>query len=132
MRKIAILTVGVLFIFSLLASGAAEAQKKKGEKDRGKRIKEMELVISDVGAATISYQYRRGGKGRIRTKFIGIADVTRIQKRNGAEWENITIQDLRKKDKVLVTLYIDPDDPYFPALSVRIRLRRHARRAQSQ
>ena len=58
MRKIAILTVGVLFIFSLLASGAAEAQKKKEKKDRGKRIKEMELVISDVGAATISYQYR--------------------------------------------------------------------------
>ena len=120
MQGIRLLTIVALTLFFFL--GNALAQKRgRGGRETGKRIKEMTLVISDVtlsssggGGGAISYQVER--RGRLRTSYIGIAGVTRIQKQG----KDITIKDLKKTDKVAVTLYQDPEDPHFPALAVKV------------
>ncbi len=95
-------------------AGTASAQRKKG-RSAGKRIQQLDIVISEVGEATIGFQVQR--RGRMRTTYIGVADVTRVQK---ADFKDIALRDLKKGDKALVTLYKDPDDPYFPALSIKV------------
>ena len=113
MKRTFLLTFGVLFLFSVLAAGSADAQeKKKG----GKSTKEMELVISGVGPGSIEYQFQRGGKGRIRKAYIGIADTTRIQKSKDGAWKDISLADLGARDKVLVTVERDPEEPGLLAL----------------
>ncbi len=111
MKRIYLTAVAVLMIFCFV--GTADAQRKKGS--QGKRIQEMDIVISEVGEATIGYQVER--RGRMRTTYIGVADVTRVQK---ADYKDVALKDLKKGDKALVTLYKDPDDPYFPALSIKV------------
>jgi hypothetical protein len=81
----------------------------------GKRLSEVEAVISEVGEASVAYQVSRGEK--VQQKMIGIADVTNLQK---VDWQPIKVKDLKPGDKVLITIYEDPEDPYFPALSVRV------------
>jgi len=110
MKTVRIFLVSAFVLFLFLDS--SWAQGRRGS--TGKRIKEMTVVISEVGEATIGYQVER--RGRLRTKYIGIASVTRIRKQG----KDLTIKDLEKTDKVIVTLYQDPDDPYFPALSVKV------------
>jgi hypothetical protein len=80
----------------------------------------MELVISGVGPGSIEYQFQRGGKGRIRKAFIGVGDATRIQKKSGDAWQDITVADLKKRDKVSVTVERDPEEPGLLALAVRV------------
>ena len=110
MKTIRILLVATLAL--LVFSDPGMAQRKKG--NTGKQVKEMTVVISEIGEATIAYQTER--KGRVNTNYIGIASVTRITK----DGQDLTLKDLQKADKVLVTLYQDPDDPYFPALAVKV------------
>ncbi len=117
MKKTFLSILAVLFVFSLLAAGSADAQDKK---KKGKTTKDMELVISDVGPATIEYQYQRGGKGRIRKAYIGVGDDTKIQTRKGDAWQDITVADLKKRDMVTVTVERDPDEPGLLALTVRV------------
>ena len=117
MKKTFLSILAVLFVFSLLAAGSADAQDKK---KKGKSTKEMELVIADVGPATIEYQYQRGGKGRIRKAYIGVGDDTKIQKKAGDVWQDIGIGDLRKRDKVTVKVERDPDEAGLLALTVRV------------
>ena len=116
MKKTFLSILAVLFVFSLLAAGGADAQDKK----KGKSTKDMELVISGVGPATIEYQYQRGGKGRIRKAYIGVGDDTRIQKKQGDAWQDIAIADLKKRDKVTVKVERDPEEPGLLALTVRV------------
>ena len=116
MKKTFLSILAVLFVFSLLAAGGADAQDKK----KGKTTKDMELVISGVGPATIEYQYQRGGKGRIRKAYIGVGDDTRIQKKQGDAWQDIAIADLKKRDKVTVKVERDPEEPGLLALTVRV------------
>lgn len=116
MKKTFLSILAVLFVFSLLAAGSADAQDKK----KGKSTKDMELVISGVGPATIEYQYQRGGKGRIRKAYIGVGDDTNIQKKEGDAWQDITVADLKKRDKVTVKVERDPDEPGLLALTVRV------------
>ncbi|NIO08471.1 MAG: hypothetical protein GTO40_10885, partial [Deltaproteobacteria bacterium] len=85
MKTFRILLVAALAVF--LFSDFSFAQRKRGS--GGKRIKEMTVVISEVGDATIGYQVER--RGRIRTRYIGIADITRITK----EGKNLSINDLQ-------------------------------------
>jgi len=115
MKVIKLITLVALAVIFL--AGTADAQRRgKGRKaPQGKRIQTMDITISEVGEATIGYGVTR--RGRTRTTYIGIADVTRIQK---ADYKDISLKDLKKGDKALVTLYKDPDDPYFPALSVKV------------
>jgi len=108
MKTVRIFLVAVFVLFLFLDS--SWAQGRRGS--TGKRIKEITVVISEVGEATLGYQVER--RGRLRTRYIGIAAITRIQK----DGKDLTIKDLVKTDKVVVTLYQDPEDPYFPALSV--------------
>ena len=117
MKKTFLSILPVLFVFSLLAAGGADAQDKK---KKGKSTKDMELVISGVGPATIEYQYQRGGKGRIRKAYIGVGDDTRIQKKKGDAWQDITVADLKKRDKVTVKVERDPEEPGLLALTVRV------------
>ena len=117
MKKRFLSILAVLFVFSLLAAGSADAQDKK---KKGKSTKEMELVIADVGPATIEYQYQRGGKGRIRKAYIGVGDDTKIQKKAGDSWQDITIADLKKRDKVTVKVERDPEERGLLALTVRV------------
>ena len=117
MKKTFLSILAVLFVFSLLAAGGADAQDKK---KKGKSTKDMELVISGVGPATIEYQYQRGGKGRIRKAYIGVGDDTRIQKKQGDAWQDIAIADLKKRDKVTVKVERDPEEPGLLALTVRV------------
>ena len=116
MKKTFLSILAVLFVFSLLAAGNADAQDKK----KGKSTKEMELVIADVGPATIEYQYQRGGKGRIRKAYIGVGDDTKIQKKAGDAWQDIAIGDLKKRDKVTVKVERDPEEAGLLALTVRV------------
>ena len=116
MKKTFLSILAVLFVFSLLAAGSADAQDKK----KGKTTKEMELVIADVGPATIEYQYKRGGKGRIRKAYIGVGDDTKIQKKAGDSWQDIAIGDLKKRDKVTVKVERDPEEAGLLALTVRV------------
>ena len=111
MKRIYLMAVAVLMVLSFV--GTADAQRKKGR--QGKRIQTMDIVISEVGEATVGYQVER--RGRMRTRYIGVADVTRVQK---ADYKDVALKDLKKGDKALVTLYKDPDDPYFPALSIKV------------
>ena len=108
--------ISLVALMILVSLGSVSAQQKKGKKGRqtGKSIQEMTIVISDVDEATIAYL--RESRGRLTPVYIGIASVTRIIK-NGKE---ATIKDLEKTDKAVVTLYKDPDDPYFPALAVKV------------
>jgi hypothetical protein len=115
-KKTFLSILAVLFVFSLLAAGNADAQDKK----KGKSTKEMELVIADVGPATIEYQYQRGGKGRIRKAYIGVGDDTKIQKKAGDAWQDIAIGDLKKRDKVTVKVERDPEEAGLLALTVRV------------
>ena len=108
MKTVRIFLVAVFVLFLFLDS--SWAQGRRGS--TGKRIKEMTVVISEVDEATIGYQVEQ--RGRLRTRYIGIASITRIQ----TDGKDLTIKDLVKTDKVVVTLYQDPEDPYFPALSV--------------
>ena len=117
MKKGFLSILAVLFVFSLLAAGSADAQDKK---KKGKSTKEMELVIADVGPATIEYQYQRGGKGRIRKAYIGVGDDTKIQKKAGDAWQDIAIGDLKKRDKVTVKVERDPEEAGLLALTVRV------------
>ncbi len=110
--KIVFMTALMLVFF--LGSVSAQRRGKGLGGQSGKRIQEMTIVLSRVDDATISYQTE--SRGRLRNKYIGITGVTRITK-NGKE---ISLKDLEKTDKVVVTLYKDPDDPYFPALSVKV------------
>ncbi len=110
MKTVRIFLIAVFVLFLFLDSGWAQGRRGS----TGKRIKEMTVVISEVGEATLGYQVER--RGRLRTKYIGIASITRIQK----DGKDMTIKDLEKTDKVVVTLYQDPEDPYFPALSVKV------------
>jgi len=116
-KKTFLSTLAVLFVFSLLAAGSADAQDKK---KKGKSTKDMELVIANVGPATIEYQYQRGGKGRIRKAYIGVGDDTKIQQKKGDAWQDIAIGDLKKRDKVTVTVERDPAEPGLLALTVRV------------
>ena len=117
MKKTFLSILAVLFVFSLLAAGSADAQDKK---KKGKTTKDMELVIADVGPATIEYQYQRGGKGRIRKAYIGVGDDTKIQKKVGDAWQDIAIGDLKKRDKVTVKVERDPEEAGLLALTVRV------------
>jgi hypothetical protein len=121
------MAVAVLMVLSFV--GTADAQRKKGS--QGKRIQTMDIVISEVGEATVGYQVER--RGRMRTRYIGVADVTRVQK---ADYKDVALKDLKKGDKALVTLYKDPDDPYFPALSIKVYgkavMMKKARRAKKK
>ena len=110
MKTFRVILVTACALFLLLESSWAQGKKGSG----GKRVKEMTVVISEVGDATIGYQVER--RGRIRTRYIGIATITRIRK-GGKE---ATIKNLEVTDKAVVTLYKDPDDPYFPALAVKV------------
>jgi len=114
MRSAKIISLATLMVLFLL--GTVSAQQKKGKKggQTGKRIEEMTIVISGVDEATI--EYLSESRGRMATNYIGIASITRIMK-NGKE---AAIKDLEKADKAVVTLYKDPDDPYFPALAVNV------------
>lgn len=120
----------VAFSFVLTASAQERAARgergERGEKaDRGerrekreepaKRVVDIEGVISEVGEASISYQVEV--KGKVKDAMIGIADVTRVEK---IQWQPVKIKDLQVGDKAVITIYEDPDDPYFPALSVRV------------
>lgn len=116
MKKTFLSILAVLFLFSLLAPVGADAQSKK----KGKSTKDMDLVISAVGPATIEYQYQRGGKGRVRKAYIGVGDDTKIQKQEGDAWQDIAIGDLKKRDKVTVTVERDPAEPGLLALTVRV------------
>ncbi len=116
MKRTFLLSLSVLFLLSVPAAGSADAQQKK----KGKSTKEMELVISGVGPGSIEYQYQRGGKGRIRKAYIGVADTTRIQKSEDGAWKDIAVADLEVRDKVLVTVERDPEEPGLLALSVRV------------
>ena len=89
--------------------------RERGGAPTGKRVSEVEGVIAEVGEASIAYQISRGEK--VQQKMIGIADVTNLQK---VDWKPIKVKDLKAGDKVLITIYEDPEDPYFPALSVRV------------
>lgn len=117
MKKTFLSILAVLFVFSLLGAGGADAQDKK---KKGKSTKEMELVIADVGPATIEYQFQRRGKGRIRKAYIGVGDDTKIQKKAGDAWQDIAIGDLKKRDKVTVIVERDPDEAGLLALTVRV------------
>ncbi len=116
MKRTFLLSLSVLFLLSVPAVGSADAQQKK----KGKSTKEMELVISGVGPGSIEYQYQRGGKGRIRKAYIGVADTTRIHKSEDGAWKDISVADLEVRDKVLVTVERDPEEPGLLALSVRV------------
>jgi hypothetical protein len=124
----------VLFLVFFVANGLAQERGARGGRsegrgeaktegrggDRGgapggKRVSEVEGVVAEVGEASISYQVSRGEK--VQQKMIGIADVTNLQK---VDWKPIKVKDLQPGDKVLITIYEDPEDPYFPALSVRV------------
>jgi len=112
MKRIYLMAIAVLMIFCFV--GTADAQRKK-KGAQGKRIVTMDIVITEVGEATIGYGVER--RGRMRTTYIGVADVTRVQK---ADFKDVALKDVKKGDKALVTLYKDPDDPYFPALSIKV------------
>jgi len=122
--RIFLLAAFVLFLFF----DSSWAQDRRGSS--GKRIKEITVVISEVDVATIGYQVER--RGRLRTRYIGIASVTRIKK----DGKDLTIKDLVKTDKVVVTLYQDPEDPYFPALSIKVigkgELKKRARKGKKK
>ena len=126
MKTFRIFLVAAFVLFLFLDS--SWAQGRRGS--TGKRIKEMTVVISEVDEAVIGYQIER--RGRLRTKYIGIASVTRITK----DGKSLTIKDLVKTDKVVVTLYQDPEDPYFPALSVKVigkgELKKRARKGKKK
>ncbi len=110
MKTVRIFLVAVFVLFLFLDSGWAQGRRGS----TGKRIKEMTVVISEVGEATVGYQVER--RGRLRTSYFGIASITRIKK----DGKDLTIKDLKKTDKVIVTLYQDPEDPYFTALTVKV------------
>ena len=112
MKGIKLITMVALALF--VFAGTADAQGK-GKREQGKTIEELDIIISEVGEATIGYQVER--RGRMRTQYIGVADVTRVQK---ADYKDIALKDLQKGDKALVTIYKDPDDPYFPALAIKV------------
>ena len=112
MKGIKLVTMVALAFFVFV--GTANAQRK-GKGQQGPTIMELDILIHEVGEATIGYQVER--RGRMRTQYIGVADVTRVQK---ADFKDIALKDLKKGDKALVTLYKNPDDPYFPALSVKV------------
>jgi len=122
--RIFLVAAFVLFLFFDISW----AQGRRGS--TGKRIKEMTVVISEVDEATIGYQVER--RGRLRTRYIGIAAITRIRK----DGKDLTIKDLVKTDKVVVTLYQDPEDPYFPALSIKVigkgELKKRARKGKKK
>ncbi len=103
------------------------AGESRGESDAVDLIRQ---VISEVDEATIGYQVER--RGRLRTRYIGIAAITRIRK----DGKDLTIKDLVKTDKVVVTLYQDPEDPYFPALSIKVigkgELKKRARKGKKK
>ena len=126
MKTFRIFLVAAFVLFLFLDS--SWAQGRRGS--TGKRIKEMTVVISEVDEAVIGYQIER--RGRLRTKYIGIASVTRITK----DGKSLTIKDLVKTDKVIVTLFQDPEDPYFPALSVKVigkgELKKRARKGKKK
>ena len=126
MKTVRIFLVAAFVLFLFLDS--SWAQGRRGS--TGKRIKEMTVVISEVDEAVIGYQIER--RGRLRTKYIGIASVTRITK----DGKSLTIKDLVKTDKVIVTLFQDPEDPYFPALSVKVigkgELKKRARKGKKK
>ena len=126
MKTVRIFFVAAFAIFLFLDDSWAQGRRGSS----GKRIKEMTVVISEVDQATIGYQVER--RGRLRTRYIGIASVTRIQK----DGKHITIKDLVKTDKVVVTLYQDPEDPYFPALAVKVigkgELKKRARKGKKK
>jgi len=126
MKTVRIFLVAAFVLFLFFDSGWAQGRRGSS----GKRIKEITVVISEVDDAVIGYQVER--RGRLRTKYIGIASITRIQK----DGKNLTIKDLVKTDKVVVTLYQDPDDPYFPALSVKVigkgELKKRARKGKKK
>lgn len=101
--------------------GAREGRGERGERRErkaepsGKQVVDVEAVISEVGEASISYQIQSGEK--VQTKMIGVADVTRVEK---VQWQPVKVKDLHPGDKAVITIYQDPEDPYFPALSVRV------------
>ncbi len=100
---------------------------ERGGAKVGKRIVEVEAVISDVGEASISYQVET--KGKMAEKMIGVADVTRLEK---IEWKPVKIKDLQVGDKAMITVYEDPEDPYFPALSVRVTGKGEVQKAKAR
>lgn len=104
-----------LVVMAILCFAGPASAQRKGKRQQGKSVQEMDIVISEVGEATIGYQVER--RGRMSTQYIGVADVTRVQK---ADYKDIALKDLKKGDKALVTLFKDPDDPYFPALSIKV------------
>jgi len=126
MKTVRIFLIAVFVLFLFLDSGWAQGRRGS----TGKRIKEMTVVISEVGEATVGYQVER--RGRLRTSYFGIASITRIKK----DGKDLTIKDLKKTDKVIVTLYQDPEDPYFPALSVKVigkgELKKRARKGKKK
>jgi len=108
--KFIVLVALAFFCFA----GTADAQGK-GKREQGKTIQEMDIVISEVGEATIGYQVEQ--RGRMSTQYLGVADVTRVQK---ADFKDVALKDLKPGDKAVVTVYKDPDDPYFPVLSIKV------------
>jgi len=126
MKTVRIFLIAVFVLFLFLDSGWAQGRRGS----TGKRIKEMTVVISEVGEATVGYQVER--RGRLRTRYFGIASITRIKK----DGKDLTIKDLKKTDKVVVILYQDPEDPYFPALSVKVigkgELKKRARKGKKK
>lgn len=102
-------------------------RREKREEPAGKRIVDIEGVISEVGEASISYQVEV--KGKVKDAMIGIADVTRVEK---IQWQPVKIKDLQVGDKAIITIYEDPEDPYFPALSVRVTGKGEVKKAKGR
>lgn len=122
--------LALLTVFSFVLAASAQERAARGERgekaERGEtrekraeparqRVVDIEAVISEVGEASISYQVEV--KGKVKDAMIGIADVTRVEK---IQWQPVKIKDLEVGDKAVITIYQDPEDPYFPALSVRV------------
>lgn len=95
--------------------GERGERRERAAAPTGKQVVDIEAVISEVGEASISYQIQSGE--RVQSKMIGVADVTRVEK---VQWQPVKVKDLQPGDKALITIYQDPEDPYFPALSVRV------------
>lgn len=95
----------------LLALGIVFGLTAVSSAQEGKKARDVEAVISDVGQRTITFQYDR--KGKVREEVVGIDEKTDIEK----EGAKLKLKDLQREDKVVIKY--EPD-AYTPALSVKV------------
>ena len=117
-KKTFLSILAVLFVFSLLAAGSADAQDKK---KKGKTTKEMELVISRRRTRHHRVPVPARGQGQ---------DPEGLHRRRGRHQdpeENGRLlagyqpsADLKKRDKVTVKVERDPEEAGLLALTVRV------------